>query len=90
MINDLNNIAVAAHQYKIKPESIGGGGGSFSGFRLPGKMVSNDNAKYYAKVISSTNIKLAAVSSQNADNKIFVSISEDGNLYDWTFNGDFK
>jgi hypothetical protein len=90
MINDLNNIAANAYQYKIRPESMGGGGNSFSGFKLPSKMVSNDNAKYYARVISSTNIKFAAVSSQNADSKIYVSLSEDGNLYDWTFNGDFK
>jgi hypothetical protein len=90
MINDLNNIAANAYQYKIRPESMGGGGNSFSGFRIPSKMVSNDNAKYYAQVISSTNIKLAAVSSQNADSKIYVSLSEDGNLYDWTFKGDFK
>lgn len=90
MINDLNNIAAFAYQYKIRPQTMGGGENLYEGFGLPIKMTSNDNAKYYVEVISSTNIKLTAVSSQNEGNKIIVYLSDDGRLYEWAYKGDFQ
>jgi hypothetical protein len=90
IINDLNNIAAYAYQYKISSESAEGGGNSFIGFRLPEDLASNENANYYAQVVSSTSIKLTAVSSQNEENTIIVYVSEDGSLNEWTLTGEFQ
>jgi hypothetical protein len=85
IINDLNKIAAHASQYKIE-----NGGNSYTGYTLSDEMISNDNAEYSALVVSSTTIKLTAVSTKNEDNKITVYINEDGTLYDWTMTGDFE
>jgi hypothetical protein len=90
MVNDLNNIAAYAYQYKIRPEAFGGGGGSYRGFNLPDKMVNNENAKYYVQILSAKTIKLTSISSQNEQNKIIVYLSEDGRLFEWSFMGDFQ
>jgi hypothetical protein len=90
MINDLNNIAAYAYQYKMTTGSAEGGGNSFIGFRLPDNMASNENADYEAQVVSSTIIKLTAVSAQNEEDKITVYVSEDGGLYEWNFSGNFQ
>ncbi len=44
IINDLNNLAAQAYQYMIRPSSMGGGQGSYGGFSIPSKMVTNENA----------------------------------------------
>jgi hypothetical protein len=38
IINDLNHIAANAYQYRMKPATLGGGGGSFRGYAIPGKL----------------------------------------------------
>ena len=46
IINDLMNIAAHAQQYMIRPESMGGGGGSFDGYDLPGRLENTGNGTY--------------------------------------------
>ena len=52
IISDLNNLGSVAYQYKIRPVSMGGGGGSYDGFdtattgyfdNLPDEMQQTDN-----------------------------------------------
>ncbi len=49
IVNDLNNLAANAYQFKIRPTTMGGGGGSYpggSGYVIPTKLASNENGAY--------------------------------------------
>lgn len=89
IINDLNNLAAQAYQFRIRPTSMGGGQGSYATFSIPSKMVSNENATYSASA-SASNIVFTAISGQNTTNTVTVTIDTDGHLGSWTYGGDFK
>ena len=61
MINDMNNLAAFAYQYRIRPKSMGGGEGSFAGFILPEKLTSNTNGKYSTVVVSADTVEFQGV-----------------------------
>lgn len=42
----LVNIAANGYQYKIRPTTMGGGGGSYANYTIPTKMASDDNGTY--------------------------------------------
>src|SRR5512147_2210861 len=48
IINDVNNIAANAYQFFIRPISMAGGGSSYTGYTIPTRMATNDNATYVA------------------------------------------
>jgi type II secretory pathway pseudopilin PulG len=48
LINDMMNIAAHADQYRIRPESMGGGGGSFDGYLLPTRLEETGNGTFTA------------------------------------------
>lgn len=90
IINDLNNIAAHAYQYKIRPASMAGGEGSYTGYKLPSKMATNENAIYDPGTPSGTSFTLTATSQQTASNKVTVTVGADGRLTGWSFVGDFN
>ncbi len=89
IINDLNNIAAHAYQYKIRPSSMGGGSGAYTGYTIPTKMATNENATYAATPAAST-VTVVATSIQNTTNTITVVVDSDGRLGSWTYGGDFQ
>jgi hypothetical protein len=89
IINDLNNLAAQAYQFRIRPASMGGGQGDYTTFTLPTKMKTNENGTYTAAPTTNT-IVFTAVSSQNASNSIKVTIDSDGKLGSWSYYGDFQ
>jgi hypothetical protein len=48
IINDMMNIAAHADQYRIRPESMGGGGGSFDNYTLPTRLEATGNGTFAA------------------------------------------
>jgi len=57
MINDLNNIAAHAYQFRIRPASMGGGQGAYTGtntYSIPAKMATNENGTYVATPSANT------------------------------------
>lgn len=46
IINDIMNIAAHAQQYMIRPTSMGGGGGAFTGYTLPTRLAGTGNGDY--------------------------------------------
>ena len=49
IINDLNNLAANAYQFRIRPTTMGGGGGSYtggSGYAIPQKLLTNENGVF--------------------------------------------
>ena len=89
MINDLNNLAAQAYQFRIRPTSMGGGQGDYTTFSIPTKMRTNENATYSATPGTNT-ILFTAISSQNASNSITVTIDSNGRLGGWSYYGDFQ
>lgn len=62
IINDLNNLAANAYQYRIRPTSLDGGNGSYTGYKIPEALRSNDNASYTSQA-NSDNVKFLGISS---------------------------
>lgn len=89
IINDLNNLAAQAYQYRIRPSSMGGGQGKYDGFTIPTKMSANENATYVPTVTTDA-ITIVATSGQNTTNTVTVVINSDGKLGSWSYAGDFQ
>ncbi len=91
MINDMNNIAAYAYQYKIRPTSMGGGGGTYTGLKLPTKMATNDNGIYTINAgPQSVTIDGDSKSDPGAEDKITVLVQSDGTLTNWNFASYFQ
>ncbi|HEY6951697.1 MAG TPA: hypothetical protein VI758_04780 [Bacteroidota bacterium] len=91
IINDLNNIAAQAYQYRIRPASMAGGAGSYVGFSIPTKMASNANASYTSTATADA-VTFSAVSANNTANTVTAQIDTDGKFVQsgWTYTGDFQ
>ena len=89
IINDLNNIAAHAYQFRIRPSSMGGGNGAYTGYAIPVKMQTNSNATYASTPAANT-VTIVATSAQNTTNTVTVVVDSNGNLGSWTYAGDFK
>jgi hypothetical protein len=89
VINDLNNLAAHAYQYRIRPVSMGGGGGTYAGYQIPVKMISNGNASYSC-VASDEVVKFTAVVLPERKNGIKAVLDAEGRIDQWQFFGDFK
>ena len=59
------NASANAYQFKIRPTTMGGGGGSYVGYVLPTKMASDDNGTYAASGASGTAITITGTSALN-------------------------
>ena len=46
IISDLENLNEMAYQFYSRPVSVGGGGGSFAGYKIPPKFASNENGTF--------------------------------------------
>ena len=95
IINDLSNIASLAQQHRIRTDDIGGGGGTFSDFngnnefQIPDILRENGNAWYEIKDISELEVTFRAVSAINEKNAIEVTINNEGEFYNWVWEGAF-
>jgi hypothetical protein len=89
IINDLNNLAAQAYQFRIRPASMSGGAGDYTTFTIPTKMATNENGTYTAAPTTNT-VVLTAVSAQNPSNTIKVTVDSDGRLGTWVYSGDFQ
>jgi type II secretory pathway pseudopilin PulG len=89
IINDLNNLAAQAYQFRIRPTSMGGGQGDYTTFSIPLKMRTNENGTY-TNANTADVITITAISGQNASNYITVNIDTDGRLGTWSYYGDFQ
>jgi hypothetical protein len=90
LINDLNNLAAVAHQFRTTLRAMDGGEGSYSTFAIPTRMTSNENGTYLIDAASPTMITFRAVSTGNPSNTIVVTLDSDGRLDNWTYGGDFQ
>jgi len=64
IINDVNNLAANAYQWRIRPTSMGGGGGVYTGYSIPLKLVTNENASYALDAVSASSMTFIGTSVQ--------------------------
>ena len=84
IINDLNNLAANGYQYRIRPTTMGGGGGGYTGYTIPTKLAANENASYAVSSVSATSMTFTGTSSQGYGTVIAV-LDSTGKL--GTFSG---
>ena len=84
IINDLNNLAANGYQYRIRPTTMGGGGGGYTGYAIPTKLATNANAAYAVGTISATSMTFTGTSGQGYGTVIAV-LDSTGKL--GTFSG---
>ena len=80
IIADLNGIAADAYQYRLRPASMGGGGGSYARYSIPAKLRSNPLADYeISKTSSSDTLSIIASAAQNLGT-ITATVHPDGTV----------
>ncbi len=90
IINDMNNLAANAYQFRIRPTSMAGGGGTYTGYTIPFRMSSNDNATYPAPTVGANTIVFTATSTANPSNgTVTTTLTADGKLTTWVYTGNF-
>jgi len=92
IINDLGNYFASAYQYRIRPLSMKGGGGSYTGYEIPGHMSKNENGRYTATVLHTDTVQFHAKWLDDTTATISVKIGPEGrpNAKSWIYSGTFK
>ena len=88
IINDLENLAANAYQYKARPTTMGGGGGSYTGYQVPSVLRPNENATYNTSSVSAGTISFVATSAQGYGT-VTVPCDSTGVLGTFTYTGEF-
>ena len=91
IINDMNNLAANAYQFRIRPASMGGGAGSYTGWTIPTKMSSNENGTY-SITNNGTTVDITGTSTTNSGCAVTGHVQSDGrvSMSSADFTGDFK
>ncbi len=93
IINDLNNLAANAYQHRIRPASMGGGGGAYDAslggqaYTIPTKLLTNENASYVATVGGPDAITFVATSVTYAGNTVTADLDATGKLSNFVYAG---
>ena len=61
----LVNIGANAYQFKIRPTTMGGGSGVYTGYTIPSKMAKDDNGTYATGTIATNSVQITGTSSVN-------------------------
>jgi hypothetical protein len=61
----LVNVAANAYQYKIRPNTMGGGGGVYTNYTVPSKMSKDDNGSYALGTVATNSIQIKGTSNVN-------------------------
>ena len=86
MLSDINNIGADGYQYKIKPTSMGGGNGVYTGYALPTAYSTNPNATYTATAAATT-LTVLGVSKQDGTHQLQIVFAIDGAAGTVTYPG---
>ena len=79
IINDLNNLAAYAYQYKIRPTSMAGGGNSYANIAMPTKLASNANATYAFSAAGANSVTITGTSVPNSPLNVVAVVDGNGN-----------
>ena len=68
VIADLNNIGAFAQQYYRKPQALGGGSNSFTGWTIPPNLVTTGNGTY-AATVGATVVTIVGTGTETGNDK---------------------
>ena len=88
IINDISNLATDAYQFRIRPATLGGGGGSYSNYSIPQKLLSNDNGSY-ENSNDDDQVTFTGTSSQGYGT-VTAECDRHGKLRNFDFTGEFQ
>ena len=88
IINDLFNIGSNAYQYKIRPTTMGGGGGSYLNYSIP-KAFPDKKISEISVAVSPDSIILTAKSKEGLGT-IQATMSDKGEFKNFIFTGEFE
>ncbi len=81
IISDLTNLAANAYQYRIRPTTMGGGGGSYVGYGIPPSLASNENGAYALNgAPTATAVSYTGTSAQYSTDTVTGTYGADGKL----------
>ena len=64
LIEETNSLAAMAIQYYKKPQAMGGGGRSFTGWEVPSQMVQTFNGNFMRAVVNSDEVIITGTGSE--------------------------
>ncbi len=64
LIEETTSLATMAIQYYKKPQAMGGGGRSFTGWEIPPQMVQTFNGNFMRAVVSATEVVITGTGSE--------------------------
>ena len=88
IVNDMMNLGQYAYRYKLRPEPLGGGGLSYTGFQIPAQIAGNENADFTVTVGPSS-MTFTAVSRFGYGTVVAV-LDSGGVIGNYTYTGDFQ
>ena len=94
MINELEVLAEDARQFYVRPTSMGGGGRTYTNYRIPTKMAHTLNGNYTCTT-TSRRVFFTGTDAENQSNTIRVTLARFGSsstdlLTNWTYTGEFQ
>ncbi|MEX1139405.1 MAG: hypothetical protein WEB33_01700 [Bacteroidota bacterium] len=88
IIADMTNLAANAYQHRIRPTTMGGGGGDYTTYAIPPSLATNENGSYGLGTVNATSIQFTGTSSQYTTDSVTGTYGPDGKLTgSFTFSG---
>ena len=88
MMADIRHLAADAYQYRLRPASMGGGGGSYRQYAIPAKLLSNALARYLIPpTYPPDTLRIEVTASQNLVT-ISAGVDPDGRVIIFLITGD--
>ncbi|MEK6756842.1 MAG: hypothetical protein AABZ02_11885 [Bacteroidota bacterium] len=89
IINDIHFLALNIYQYRLLPRDLGGGNGSYRGYRLPEEMSRTNDATYSVSVTDHA-VTIHAQSLLYPTASVEVKVDTTRRLAWWKFAGEFQ
>ena len=88
ILNSIVALAEDAYQYRQRPISLGGGGGDYSNYRIPFKLIRTADGIFTAEPVA--NKILITGISRPLNGTIDAEIDERGNIVKCSYEGEFR
>jgi hypothetical protein len=89
LVNNMHNIAANAYQYKIRSKHIGGGGGSYTGYKLPDNLSTKPFGTCRVNVLNDNGADIVAASNYGYGT-IKAKLNSEGSIDNLEYTGEFK
>ena len=89
LVNDLNNLAADAYQFRIRPLTMGGGAGSYANYNIPLKLQTNDNGTF-TEVSTAPQVVFTATSVMYPGSTVVATCDSTGRLGSFVYAGQFQ